>query len=95
MWMSLRGLALLAALSLALAACSGGGGSSSAAPPASPPSQPEPESAAPVDSKLPGADAFPICAAAGDFWPTMIAAVSGSTVWVACKEESKLVPVDA
>ena len=95
MWMSLRGIALLAALSLALAACSGGGGSSSAAPPASPPSQPEPESAAPVDSKLPGADAFPICAAAGDFWPTMIAAVSGSTVWVACKEESKLVPVDA
>jgi streptogramin lyase len=57
--------------------------------------QPEPESAAPVESKLPGADAFEICAAAGDFWPTMVAAAAGSTVWIACKEESRLVPVDA
>jgi len=81
-------------LAVGTTACSGGSASTGAASVAQS-TQPVPESAQPVDSKLPGAEAFPICAAAGDFWPTMIAAVHGTTVWIACKEESKLVPMDA
>ena len=47
--------------------------------------------AAPVP--LQGAKAIRSCAGAGPYWPTQTLAVSGSTAWVACKEESRLVRV--
>src|SRR5215213_220077 len=100
MW-SRRAFVILACSvpAVALAACNGEPaqtGASSTPPAATATAtQPEPESAGPAPSKLPGADVFPICDAAGDFWPTMVAAVTGSTVWIACKEESRLVPIDA
>ncbi len=81
----------------AAAGCSGGPASTGASSvsPAPTATQPEPESAAPVESKLPGAEAYETCAAGGDYWPTMVVAATGSTIWVACKEESRLVPHDA
>ena len=42
---------------------------------------------------LPGAKAVKVCAAAGPFWPTMTLAVTGSTAWVACKEQSRVIRV--
>jgi streptogramin lyase len=41
--------------------------------------------------RIPQARAVPACAAAGDYWPTMTLALSGSTAWVACKEDARLV----
>src|SRR6478735_75043 len=38
-----------------------------------------------------GARALRTCAAAGPFWPTMTLAVSGTTAWVACKENAQVV----
>jgi virginiamycin B lyase len=35
-----------------------------------------------------------ICAAAGDYWPTMTLAAQGTSAWVACKEQSRVVRVD-
>ena len=35
-----------------------------------------------------------MCAAAGDFWPTMTLAVDGDTAWVACKEQSRIESLD-
>jgi sugar lactone lactonase YvrE len=42
---------------------------------------------------LPGARAVKVCAAAGPYWPTMTLALSGSSAWVACKEQSRVVRV--
>jgi hypothetical protein len=42
---------------------------------------------------LPGARALKVCAAAGPYWPTMTLALSGSSAWVACKEQSRVVRV--
>jgi DNA-binding beta-propeller fold protein YncE len=44
--------------------------------------------------RLPGVPAFKTCAAAGPFWPTETLAVSGTTGWLACKEESRVVKLD-
>ncbi len=43
---------------------------------------------------LPGARTIKVCAAAGPFWPTMTLAVQGSSAWVACKEQSRVIRVD-
>jgi hypothetical protein len=48
-----------------------------------------------VESRLPGADAFAICADAGSFWPTITVAVDFGSVWVACKERGELMRLDA
>jgi streptogramin lyase len=42
---------------------------------------------------LPGARAIKVCAAAGPFWPTMTVAVTGTSAWVACKEQARVVRV--
>ena len=42
---------------------------------------------------LPGARAMKVCAAAGPYWPTMTLALSGSSAWVACKEQSRVLRV--
>jgi DNA-binding beta-propeller fold protein YncE len=47
-----------------------------------------------VDSRLPGADAFSICADAGVFWPTMTLAIDFGSIWIACKERGQLARVD-
>lgn len=44
---------------------------------------------------LPGATSQKICAAAGPYWPTMTLALSGGSAWVACKEQSRVIRVDA
>ncbi len=41
--------------------------------------------------RLPGAAQFKACAGAGPFWPTQTLALAGSTAWVACKEQARLV----
>jgi streptogramin lyase len=43
------------------------------------------------DGKLPGATTLKACAAAGPYWPTMTLALEGSSAWVACKEQSRVV----
>jgi DNA-binding beta-propeller fold protein YncE len=43
---------------------------------------------------LPGARAVKICAAAGPYWPTMTLALRGSSAWIACKEQSRVIRVD-
>jgi streptogramin lyase len=43
--------------------------------------------------KVVGARAVPACAASGPFWPTQTLAVTGSTAWVACKEQTRVVRV--
>jgi hypothetical protein len=43
---------------------------------------------------LPGAHAIHACAGAGPYWPTMTLAMRGTTAWVACKEQSRLVRVN-
>jgi hypothetical protein len=43
---------------------------------------------------LPGARAIRVCAAAGPYWPTMTLALQGSSAWIACKEQSRLIRVD-
>ena len=44
--------------------------------------------------RLPGARAIKVCAAAGPYWPTMTLALRGSSAWVACKEQSRVIRVD-
>lgn len=44
--------------------------------------------------RLPGVPAIRTCAAAGPFWPTETLAVSGTTGWLACKEEGRVVKLD-
>ena len=41
--------------------------------------------------RIPEARALHSCAGAGPYWPTMTLALNGSTAWVACKEQSRLV----
>ena len=44
--------------------------------------------------RLPGATAFKACGAAGPYWPTETLAASGTTAWMACKEQTRLVRID-
>jgi hypothetical protein len=44
--------------------------------------------------RIPGAAAFRTCGAAGAYWPTETLAVSGTTAWLACKEQARVVRVD-
>ena len=44
--------------------------------------------------QVPGARSIRVCAAAGDFWPTMTLALDGTSAWVACKEQGRVVRVD-
>jgi hypothetical protein len=44
--------------------------------------------------QVPGAHSIRVCAAAGDFWPTMTLALDGASAWVACKEQARVVRVD-
>ncbi len=41
--------------------------------------------------RIPEARALRSCAAAGPYWPTMTLALTGSTAWVACKQQARLV----
>ena len=41
--------------------------------------------------RIPGARAVRACAGAGPYWPTMTLAVTGSTAWIACKEQARLI----
>ena len=43
---------------------------------------------------LPGAQATRVCAAAGPYWPTMTLALRGTSAWIACKEQARIVRVD-
>jgi hypothetical protein len=43
---------------------------------------------------LPGARAIKVCAAAGAYWPTMTLALQGTSAWIACKEQSRVIRVD-
>jgi len=51
--------------------------------------------AAASPSGLPGARAIKVCAAAGPYWPTMTLALQGTSAWVACKEQSRIIRVNA
>ena len=44
--------------------------------------------------RLPGIPAFKTCAAAGPYWPTETLAVTGTTGWLACKEQARVVKLD-
>ena len=44
---------------------------------------------------LPGTTSVKVCAAAGPFWPTMTLALHGTSAWIACKEQSRVVRVTA
>jgi streptogramin lyase len=46
-------------------------------------------------ARLPGATALKACAGAGPFWPTQTLALDGASAWVACKEQARLVRVEA
>jgi hypothetical protein len=46
------------------------------------------------DAGLPGARSIKVCAAAGPFWPTMTLALRGTTAWVACKTQSRVIRVN-
>ena len=52
-------------------------------------------SAAPrvAGGNVPEARALRACAGAGAYWPTMTLAVRGSTAWVACKEQERIVRI--
>ena len=41
--------------------------------------------------RIPEARALRSCAGAGPYWPTMTLALNGSTAWVACKQQARLV----
>jgi streptogramin lyase len=45
-------------------------------------------------ARLPGATTYKACAGAGSFWPTQTLALDGANVWVACKEQARLVRVN-
>jgi streptogramin lyase len=47
-----------------------------------------------VAGSLPGAHATKVCAAAGPRWPTMTLALRGTSAWVACKEQQRIIRVD-
>ena len=44
---------------------------------------------------IPGAKSIKICAAAGPYWPTMTLALRGNSAWIACKQQSRVIHVDA
>ncbi len=46
-----------------------------------------------ADGSVLRARAVPACAGAGAYWPTMTLAVGGSTAWVACKEQARIVRI--
>ena len=46
------------------------------------------------NGSLPGARSIKVCAAAGAYWPTMTLALQGTTAWVACKTQSRVVRVN-
>jgi len=43
---------------------------------------------------LPGSRAIKVCAAAGPYWPTMTLALRGTSAWIACKQQSRVIRVD-
>lgn len=45
-------------------------------------------------ARLPGAATVKACAAAGPYWPTMTLALSGTSAWVACKEQGRVIRID-
>lgn len=45
------------------------------------------------DATLPGASALKACAAAGPYWPTMTLALNGTSAWIACKEQSRVLRI--
>jgi hypothetical protein len=47
-----------------------------------------------VSSPLPGAHATKVCAAAGPYWPTMTVALQGTSAWIVCKEQTRIIRVD-
>jgi hypothetical protein len=47
-----------------------------------------------VPGRVPGATSFRACGAAGPYWPTETLAVSGTTAWLACKEQARVVRID-
>ena len=49
-----------------------------------------------VDSgrRIPQARAFPACAGAGPYWPTMTLALNGKSAWIACKEQARLLRIN-
>lgn len=49
----------------------------------------------PAPTGLPGARAYRACGAAGPFWPMMTLALDGRSLWVACKEEGRLLRLDS
>ena len=51
--------------------------------------------AAGAGGRLPGARAVKVCAAAGPFWPTMTLALTGTSAWIACKEQARVNRVDS
>jgi streptogramin lyase len=44
--------------------------------------------------RVPGARAIKVCAGAGPYWPTMTLALQGTSAWIACKEQSRVIRVD-
>ena len=44
-----------------------------------------------TDGRLPGAKTFKACAGAGPYWPTMTLALEGTSAWVACKEQARVI----
>jgi uncharacterized protein YraI len=46
-------------------------------------------------ARIPGATNITACAGAGPYWPTMTLALKGGSAWVACKEQARVIRVDA
>jgi len=44
-----------------------------------------------ASGRIPQAQAVRACAGAGAYWPTMTLALQGTTAWVACKEQARVV----
>ena len=47
-----------------------------------------------VDGRLAGATTFHVCGAAGPYWPTQTLALDGSSAWIACKEQARVIRLD-
>jgi len=47
-----------------------------------------------VDGRLAGATTFRVCGAAGPYWPTQTLALDGTSAWIACKEQSRVIRLD-
>jgi hypothetical protein len=47
-----------------------------------------------VDARLPGADAYSICADAGSSWPARTLAIDFGAAWIVCKERGRLARFD-